>query len=264
MYHSITFMDGTDDGIKNTYTDFHLVPTTRPVFKMPEVVTHYIDVPGSDGFLDLTEILDGYPNYGAREDSIEFMVLNDYEESGEDWVTRYHRIAKYFHGRPLKAILEDDPGYYYEGRFEVEWDSSKPPYSYVRLNYHVQPYKYELLQSSEEWEWNPFNFETGVIKEYYGFLIPANSTDGIGVGLIGSDRPCVPMFKTRTDIKFRVVFEGTEIPESEFMVYKNLGDNVAWLMCPDIVVKNGEYALTLKCTSTEDQTVDINLQGGIL
>ena len=71
----------------------------------------------------------------------------------------------YLHGRKLRAVLEDEPGYYYEGRFAVnQWTSDKN-YSKVTIDYDVGPYKWEYRGSLEDWEWNPFSFETGIIPD---------------------------------------------------------------------------------------------------
>ena len=44
-------------------------------------------------------------------------------------------------GRLLKVVLEDDPTYYYVGRFYVSDWSSEPSYSKIKINYNVAPYK---------------------------------------------------------------------------------------------------------------------------
>lgn len=156
MYHSVTFGD------KNTYDDWHLVPSSRPVFAPPPVKTNYIDLPGTNGKLDLTDALNGRPVYENRTGSIEFIVLNGYGE----WEDRYSEICNYLHGRKMKAILEDDPAWYYEGRFSVnEWRSEKD-WSRIVIDYDVYPYKKETVDSTEAWRWDPFNLNTGVIREY--------------------------------------------------------------------------------------------------
>ena len=40
MYHSIAF------GNKNTWDDFYLVPSTKPIILPPEVKTKIVDIPG--------------------------------------------------------------------------------------------------------------------------------------------------------------------------------------------------------------------------
>lgn len=147
-YHSIRIGD------KNTWDDWHLIPTSRPKFNMPNVKTNYVDIPGGDGVLDLTTALTGRPTYGNRQGSFEFLVINDYGE----WYERYSDIATYLHGKEFKAILDDDPDWYYEGRFALnEWKSDKD-WSKITINYNVGPYKKSILSSGDKWLWDTFCF----------------------------------------------------------------------------------------------------------
>lgn len=156
MYHSITF------GTKNTWDDWHLIPTSRPVFNPPSVKTNLIEIPGGDGALDLTNVLAGRPLYKNRTGSIEFYADNDFQ----DWAVLYSEIMVYLHGQKMRAVLEDDPNYYYEGRFAVNaWKSNKDRSS-ITIDYDVNPYKKDILGTDEEWIWDTFNFETGIIRYY--------------------------------------------------------------------------------------------------
>ena len=113
--HGITF------GERHTWRDWRLVPTSRPVFLPPEVKTTEIDIPGSDGSLDLTESLTGDVKYKNRVGSIEFQV-----ENRSNWADVYSEIMNYLHGKQMKAILDDVPNFYYLGRFSINnWKSDK-------------------------------------------------------------------------------------------------------------------------------------------
>ena len=116
MYHSVTF------GNKNTWDNWHIVPSSRPVFNPPKQKVNTLDIQGGNGIIDLSESLTGYPVYNNREGSFEFIVMNDYKP----WQETYSDIADYIHGQKMRAVLEDDPQYYYEGRFSVNsWKSDK-------------------------------------------------------------------------------------------------------------------------------------------
>lgn len=152
QYHSVIF------GEKNSWDDWHLIPTSRPVFNPPKPKLKTVDVPGGDGLLDVSELLTGYPVYENRTGSIEFMVHNGYEE----WQVAYSNIMDYLHGQRLRAVLEDDPDYFYEGRYSVNiWKSDKA-YSLITIDYSVNPYKQSVLSTTDEWLWDPFNFHTGM------------------------------------------------------------------------------------------------------
>lgn len=178
MYHSMQFIPYDMDVFrtqdsppkallngKNTWDDWHLIPASRPLIAPPKVKTNYIDIPGADGTLDATDVHTGYPLYENREGSNEFYVMNGYG----DWASKYSEIMNYLQGRKMKVVLEDDPGFYYEGRCSVnEWRSEKD-WSKIVIDYNVYPYKLESVAPGDTgwWLWDPFNFETGVIRGYY-------------------------------------------------------------------------------------------------
>ena len=160
MYHSITFGDGTLDSKghftgKNTWDDWYLIPSSRPTVAQAPVQTTYVDIPGkADGPIDLTEYLTGAPVYGQRSGSFEFIVDNDHEY----WETLRARIASYLHGKTMKMVLEDDPGYYYEGTFSLSDWKSESWNSKITINYALGPYKYRI-KTGDPWLWDPFNFD---------------------------------------------------------------------------------------------------------
>ena len=73
MYHSITIGD------KNTWDDWHLIPSERPIFLPPDVKTSYIETHSADGSIDLSEDLSGRPLYSDRKGSWDFYVANGYK-----------------------------------------------------------------------------------------------------------------------------------------------------------------------------------------
>lgn len=193
MYHSITFED------KNTWDDWHLIPSSRPVIAPPEVKSRKLDIPGADGELNLTELLTGYPTFKNRTGSIEFIVANGYWS----WDVAYSTIMGYLQGQPMKFILEDDPAYFYEGRCWVsEWKSDSY-YSLITIDYDVYPYKQELVSSTEEWLWDPFNFETGVIRYTKDIAVDGEKV----ITIVGSQQRLCPVI-TCSDA-MTVEFKGT-------------------------------------------------------
>lgn len=158
MYHSITFQkcsNGVVVSSKNTWDDWHLAPSSRPVFSPPAQKTRFLDIPGADGFLDMSDALTGYPIYDNRQGSFEFIVINESDglsAPGTDyglWHQRYTEIMEFLHGKELRAILEDDDGYFYEGRFAVNQWASEEERSKITIDYNVKPYKYSVQTSLE-------------------------------------------------------------------------------------------------------------------
>lgn len=133
MYHSVYF------GNINTFSDWHLVPDGRPVIAQPEPKITTVEIPGGQGVLDLSEALTNYPLYSNRTGTLTFNVLNGYG----DWKDTYQTIANYLHGKQKTLKLEDDPNWYYQGRFKVSWESPNDgTWSKVNIEYDLEPFKY--------------------------------------------------------------------------------------------------------------------------
>lgn len=196
MYHSITFGD------KNTWDDWHLVPSSRPLFNPPTVKTKIIDIPGANGNLDLSDSLTKYPVYNNREGQLEFIVMNDYWE----WYDAYSTIMNYLHGQTMKAILEDDQEWYYIGRFSVNsWKSSKD-YSRIVIDYSVKPFKYFIRGTLENWLWDPFNFKTGIIpKSIFGNITIEGSKTLEFTQKDYGGAPACPKFIVNTGMSMRFI-----------------------------------------------------------
>lgn len=164
MYHSITIGD------KNTWDDWHLIAKVRPFFNPPKLKTKYIEIPGASGSIDVSQILTGYPLYNNREGSIDFTILNtdDLEDGSQmKWNYLYSEMMNYLNRKNFKAILEDEPDYYYEGQFSVTGykpgDSSSNSRGTITVSYILDPYKWAIKTTTEDWIWDTFNLENGVI-----------------------------------------------------------------------------------------------------
>lgn len=182
-YHSLQIIPDNMDLLnsrglfngRHTWKSWHLIPSTRPVINPPPFKSNYMSIPGGSGSIDASTVLSKYPTYDDRTGSIEFYVIRDYDEySFKGWQGVYQEIMNYLHGGLFKVILEDDPAYFYRGRLTVnEWKSEKD-WSKIVLDYHFEPYKYELWGSWENvWLWDPFRFRndtdprTDIIPKYY-------------------------------------------------------------------------------------------------
>lgn len=146
----------------NTWEDWFLLPASRPLFNPPKIRKRTLEIPGRDGLLDLSKSDTGYSVFENSEGSWEFIVENDHE----DWAVLYSRIMNQIHGADVKLILEDDPFYYRPGSVSVNQWVSDAAYSKITIDYSVEPYKYVICSGDREWLWDPFDFETGVIRDY--------------------------------------------------------------------------------------------------
>lgn len=241
MYHSITFGD------KNTWDDWHLIPESRPLFLPPDTKTKFVDIPGADGHLDLTEALTGEPLYETRTGSITFYVMNGYWA----WNEAYSTIMNYLHGQKMQAYLEDDPGFYYEGRFYInEWSSEKD-YSKIVIDYNVSPYKIDMYSSKDKWLWDPFNFNTGIVRDYSNVRIEGTHE----IIMYGSRKTIMPKFIIQLDNPSNLMtLQWSEMPGKSYPL--SMGE----YKIPDIKVKNTISTLTF----TGNGVISIDYRGGSL
>lgn len=166
MYFAITFTSVNDDSkIRNTWDDWHLIPSSRPLVVPPNTKTNFVDIPGADGSLDYTEILSGV-KFENREGTWEFIVENGHQE----WFVLYKDILGFLNGKRFKIELESDPGYYYFGRMFVDgWtSSSSDKHSTVTFKYIIEPYKYPTASTEGyDWLWDELQF-VKIYEIYYG------------------------------------------------------------------------------------------------
>lgn len=151
--------------IGHTWKTWGFVPTACPTVAPPNKKETTMDVPGSNGSIDLTELLIGYPLYENREGSWSF-YLTEYTDAlldnndlqildnlddpilaseNTDWASFYTKVLNRIHCKHVAIILDDDPNYYWEGYLKVsQWD--KPAdlsANGVTIEYKLYPYKKE-------------------------------------------------------------------------------------------------------------------------
>ena len=105
-------MNGVTFGSKHSYRDWGLFLKSRPVISPPNPKTVYIDIPGSDGVIDLTESLTGDVKFENRTLTCEFIVL----DARNRWSNIYSEIMDFLQGQQMKVIFDEDPTFYYIGR----------------------------------------------------------------------------------------------------------------------------------------------------
>lgn len=237
-FYSITF------GEKNSWDEWALMPVRegKIEFVPPDVKTEYVEVAGAESDLDMSEVLTGYPTYKNRTGSLKFRFY----DNGVPVRTRYTKLKNYLHGRSMRAVVEDDPSYYYEGRFAVgklEY-AKQGNWADTEISYNVKPYKLELTSSVEDWLWDPFNFETGIIREYGTLEVNGERT----LTIIGSRKPTVPKF----------IVTGGALTLSFGTNLYNLP--VGTTVIPQITLMDNEYEMIFSGTGT----VSIEFRGGCL
>lgn len=152
--HAVLFMNADDfqayvnsnraTASKHSWNDWHLVPSEKPIIKMPEIKTKTVEIPGAHGIIDLSEVLTGYPVYGMRSGSLNFLNSNGYES----WQYVHMDMAEYMHGKLLKMVLLDDPDFYYEGRFSIVDRVSQSSRDKIAINYVLNPFKRRVFEQN--------------------------------------------------------------------------------------------------------------------
>lgn len=202
---------GVTFGGHHSFRDYRLLPTSAPVIAPPKVNTYFVDVPGADGSLDLTEALTGYPTYGDRPGTFNFQIYAPKSE----WYNVVNTLIHDLNGKRMDVILDEDQQYYYKGRLTV----GTPNYGKFKATISVTGVFGSNRYMSDEysgndWLWNPFDFENGIAREYYKIPVRNAKT----VTLIGSELIVCPTFKLESGY-LSLTVDGVTYPLS-------LGDNI--------------------------------------
>lgn len=172
---------------KHSFNHYHLLPTAAPYIAPPAVKSFYVDIPGADGSLDLTEALTGFPTYGNRNGEFNFLIYANKDE----WHTIYNKIVYDLNGKQVKVILDEESDFYYKGRLTVGAPNFQKVKGLIKITGVFDAERYVNGDySGIDWLWNPFDFENGIAREYSHVKIRNSKT----VTLIGSDLIVCPKF----------------------------------------------------------------------
>lgn len=237
-------MKGIKFGDKHSYNDWGLILSERPDISPPVAKTVYVDISGTDGKLDLTSSLTGDVKYQNRKFNAQFSVI----DARQRWSNIYSEIMNYMQGQQMKVILDEDADFYYIGRFEVSaWASDKAT-STITIEGDVEPYKSERYSSlDEDWLWDSFDFESGIIREY---------------GEITVEKELIFMIETRRKWIIPIIHVNSKSVKGMTVEFEGItytlqnGEN----RILDIVIKEGSNTLTFYGNGT----IAIDYRGGSL
>lgn len=236
-------MNGVTFGDKHCERDWGIFLMPRPSISPPSAKTVFVELPGGNGQLDLSDSLTGDIAYDTRTIQCHFLV----KPPSSRWSAVYSEVMDYLHGKRMKIVFDEDPNYYYVGRVEVnQWESDRAN-STLTIDATCDPFKYECASSLEDWKWDPFCFEDGVIREYADLRVDGTYT----LMISGSRKPIVPTFLVTPDdgSGLQVTFEGKTY---------SLQDGSS--RAPDLVIREGEHELLF----TGNGTVSVDYRGGRL
>lgn len=102
-----------------------------------------VDIPGGDGVLDLTEFF-GEVKYNNRTLSFEFSS----QVPPEQFMAQFTKVQNALHGKKMRIVLTEDPGWYYIGRISVsEWKADRN-IGKLTIDCDCEPYKYKLEKTT--------------------------------------------------------------------------------------------------------------------
>lgn len=192
-------MRGVTFGDIHTFAKWGIILTHTDIeFPTPKI--EKIDIPGADGELDFSTSLTGDMKYSNRKIAFTFTTTERYQA----WKSLMSEIANYLHGKKFRIILDEDLGFYYFGIAEVNEFKSDKSIGTIVIECDVDPYKYDITQSNEDWKWDPFNFEDGIINETNNIEV-SGTKDVVMYGRrkrvvpwITCDNPMQVVFKSQT------------------------------------------------------------------
>lgn len=131
-------MRGVTFDNKHSYREWGLMLRETPKITSPEPKTHYVDIPGAHGMLDLTEMLTGKVQYKNRKITMEYVTL----AGRGDWPAIYSDILTELQGQLKQITLDDDPQHYYTGRVTVgEPERVNEKTVTLKMTAEVEPHK---------------------------------------------------------------------------------------------------------------------------
>lgn len=235
-------VEGTGYSV-HTLNDLFLALQNNDYVGNPEMQTSYIDVPYRTGLIDVSEILSGRPTYKKR--ALKF-ILGGIRER-EAWDSVISEFRNHIHGRVCNLTLDNDIDHFWKGRAYInDFDRFRELGTFTLEVPEADPYKYDIQASDEEWLWDPFNFETGIIHDVGNIDINGTKVITIEPGTM----PVTPRF---------ICSDVTSLTVTNKSVTKTLINGVNRF--PEIIV-NGSIRETL--TFTGKGKVSISYRGGSL
>ena len=147
--------------------------------------TNYVDIPGGDGALDLTEA-HGEVKYSDRTHKFTFTMNPADDLSEAAWEGKKTEVSNRLNGLACKVTLDKDSDYYWQGRCSVDSYKSNKRLRQFVVSARVRPYKYKQKET---------------VKTY------ALTASGQTVSMRNSRRSVCPVI-TCTNDNTKIVFNG--------------------------------------------------------
>ncbi len=126
-------------GTKWAHVDYGLIVAPYAI-PMPEPQTNFVEIPGRDGALDLSEAF-GTVRYADRIIPLTLFVHAPFD-------ALISALAADVHGRRMNVIFDRDPTYYYDARITIEDVERHAGYCELSLECRAKPYKLEHFETT--------------------------------------------------------------------------------------------------------------------
>ena len=133
-------MDGVIFDLKHSYDYYNAIMNYCRITP-PEVKTNYIDIPGSDSSIDITESISGI-RMSDGEINFKFTFLNGVEDA--------RKMINDLHGKRKTITLDSDIRFEMDGRITITRAEIEKNYYVVEAVAKVKPYKTEKLLTIHE------------------------------------------------------------------------------------------------------------------
>lgn len=104
--------------------------------------TNFVDIPGGDGSVDLTEAL-GEVKYNDRGCKFTFTVF-----PSDDFEAKKRQVSNLLNGKRCKIVVDKDPDFYWLGRCSIDEYSSNKNIHKIVVGATVAPYKLKTIETS--------------------------------------------------------------------------------------------------------------------
>ena len=202
---TITFIDKNNKSY-NSYTDFGFLIKSVQISEAP-IQDESLKVPGTSKILDFSETLSGKVNYDRRTITIE---LN--KRADKEYLLEYSDIQNFLHGQLMKIVISNDPNYYWLGKVKIGNKEFFQKVDDLTIICDVDPYKYDIAASDEEWLWDDFSFDYGIINETNELEVE----DELEVSIIGGKMTVCPIITCSDNMELQFkeqtfqLLEGTQ------------------------------------------------------
>lgn len=202
LFNGITITVEGSSTSYHSYDDWGLYVTNTDCIGAPELMTSYVEVPGRNGLIDMTEVISGRPIYKSRPIHIELAGIRD----KINWDAVISTFRNLINGRVCQIIFDNDISYFWRGRVEIKDFVSVMKLGRFAIEIpDADPYKYNVESSAEPWLWDPFDFETGVVHDDGEIEVDGTETVTIPAGYM---YVCPEISVSMTSTTFSVTYHG--------------------------------------------------------